>query len=64
MNDGDIQTDPYFNACNTVVGRDAESDTEETYRPDPTVFKVRRKRFLGHENDFISKSLLLGLVSL
>ena len=55
VNDGDIQAEPYFNACNTVVGREDESDTEDTYRPDPNNFKVKRKRFLGHEEDFISK---------
>ena len=55
VDDGGIQGEPYFNACNSVVGRDAESDTEDTYRPDPTVFKVRRKRFLGREDDFMSK---------
>lgn len=55
VNDGDIQSEPYFNASNTIVDRDAESDTEDTYRPESTIFKVRRKRFLGREDDFISK---------
>lgn len=57
VNDGDIQTDPFFNAANTVVGRDGESDDENTYRPDSTVFRVRRKRFLGREHDFMSEYL-------
>ena len=55
INDGNIQTEPYFNACPIVVGRDEESDSEDTYKPDPTVFKVKRKRFLGREHEFISK---------
>lgn len=57
VNDGDIQTEPYFHANNTVVGRDGDSDGEDTYRPENTVFKVKRKRFLGREDDFLSEFL-------
>ena len=53
--DSNIRTQPWFNATRTVTPRDGESDTEETYQPKADVFRVKRHRFYGREDDFISK---------
>ena len=55
MDNGNIQTQPYFNGVHSVVDKDGDSGDEDAYAPSANQWQVRRKRYLDVINQVISK---------
>ena len=55
MDNGGIQSEPFFNGTHTVTPDDGDSGDETTYAPSTRMYRVRRKRYLEVLNSVISK---------
>ena len=58
MDNGGIQSQPFFNGFHLVVPKDGDSGDESIYAPSTRMYRVRRKRYLDVINEVISKLLL------
>ena len=58
MDNGGIQSAPFFNGEHTVTPKDGDSGDEDTYAPSTQMYRVRRKRYLDKIDAVISKFLI------
>ena len=55
MDNGGIQSQPFFHGFHLVTPHDGDSGDEDAYAPSTRMYRVRRKRYLDNLSKVISK---------